>query len=184
MTDIPYRSALIVGTGPGISASLARALAGAGLKVAIAACDAEKLQGLADETGARAFAVDATDPSAVAQLFVSVEAHIGVPEVVIYNASARARGPIADLDPEEVRRAIEISAFGGFLVVQLPCRTPAITQRMELGDRAATLGREFLSHAGSRHSTIAHRSHDENSFERNHGSAQILRSDSIGAFLP
>lgn len=118
MTDIPYRSALIVGTGPGISASLARALAGAGLKVAIAARDAEKLQGLADETGARAFAVDATDPSAVAQLFASVEAHIGVPEVVIYNASARARGPIADLDPEEVRRAIEISAFGGFLVVQ------------------------------------------------------------------
>lgn len=46
----------------------------------------------------------------------------GAPDVVIYNASARAPGPIAELDPEAVRRAIEISAFGGFLVVQQAAR--------------------------------------------------------------
>ena len=37
MAIIPYRIALIVGARPGISASLARGLAAAGLKVALAA---------------------------------------------------------------------------------------------------------------------------------------------------
>ncbi|MET0239779.1 MAG: SDR family NAD(P)-dependent oxidoreductase [Sphingobium sp.] len=122
MSDIPYRSALIVGTGPGISASLARQLSAAGLHVAIAARNVDKLAALAEETGAKAFAVDATDPAAVARLFAEVEAAIGVPEVVVYNASGRVRGAIADLDPEAVRSAIAVSAFGGFLVVQQAAR--------------------------------------------------------------
>ncbi len=118
MSEIPYRSALIVGTGPGISASLTRLLSRAGLKLAVAARDVDKLHGLVQETGAEAFNVDATDPVSVTRLFEAVEARIGVPEVVVYNASGRVRGAIDALDPEEVRRAIEVSAFGGFLVVQ------------------------------------------------------------------
>lgn len=122
MTDpdpaIPYRSALIVGTGPGISASLARLLSQAGLAVAVAARDTAKLAGLVAETGAKAFAVDARDPGAVERLYAEVEAAIGIPEVVVYNASGRLRGPIETLDPDGVREALEISAFGGFLVVQ------------------------------------------------------------------
>jgi len=118
MTDLPYRTALVVGAGPGISASVVRALRAAGLEVAAAARDIGKLAELADETGAHLVEVDATDPAAVARLFDDVEARIGVPEIVLYNASARVRGPIADIDPEQVRRAIEVSAFGGFLVVQ------------------------------------------------------------------
>jgi len=118
MTALPYRSALVVGAGPGISASVVRALRAAGLDVAAAARNTAKLAGLAEETGAHLFEVDATDPQSVAQLFDRVEAQIGIPEIVLYNASGRVRGPIADIDPEEVRRAIEVSAFGGFLVVQ------------------------------------------------------------------
>src|SRR3546814_305946 len=106
LSSIPYKGALVVGTGPGISASLARQLSHAGLKVAVAARNIDKLQHLAAETGAQAFAVDATDPTGVADLFAAVEAGIGVPEVVVYNASGRVRGPIVDLDPEEVRREI------------------------------------------------------------------------------
>ena len=118
MTTLPYKSALIVGTGPGIGSSLVRRLAGAGLKVAASARDTEKLKGLADETGADLFGADATDPRAVERLFKEVEERIGVPEIVVYNASGRVRGAIVDLDPEEVRRAIEVSAFGAFLVVR------------------------------------------------------------------
>lgn len=118
MSDIPYRTALVVGTGPGISASVARALSAAGLRVAIGARNAEKLNTLAAETGAEVFSVDATNPSGVVRLFDEVEERIGVPEVVLYNASGRVPGPLADLDPEEVRRSIEVSAFGGFLTVQ------------------------------------------------------------------
>jgi len=122
MSEIPYRSALIVGTGPGISASVARQLGEAGLKVAVAARGAEKVEAIAHEVGAEPFTVDAGNPASVAQLFDAVEARIGIPEIVLYNASGRVRGPIVDLDPEQVRQAIEVSAFGGFLVVQQAAR--------------------------------------------------------------
>ena len=118
MTDIPYRTALIVGAGAGVSASLARALSAAGLGVGLAARGAEKLAPLAAEIGAKTFTVDASDPASVARLFDQADSQLGEPDVVVYNASARARGRIADLDPEQVRRSIEISAFGGFLVTQ------------------------------------------------------------------
>jgi NAD(P)-dependent dehydrogenase (short-subunit alcohol dehydrogenase family) len=122
MTAIPYRTALIVGAGSGISASVARALAAAGLKVGLAARNVERLSPLAAEIGAEKFAVDASDPAAVSHLFEAADARLGVPGVVLYNASARAHGPIAELDPEAVRKAVEISAFGGFLVVQQAAR--------------------------------------------------------------
>lgn len=115
---LPYRTALIVGAGPGISASVARALAAAGIKIGLAARDVDKLTDLAAETGAECFAVDATDPDAVAGLFTEADRRIGQPDLVIYNASGRVRGAIADLDPKAVRDAIAVSAFGAFLVVQ------------------------------------------------------------------
>jgi NAD(P)-dependent dehydrogenase (short-subunit alcohol dehydrogenase family) len=122
VTDIPYRIALIVGAGSGISASLARGLAAAGLRVGLAARNVEKLAPLAAETRAETFAADASDPTAVARLFADADSRLGEPDVVVYNASARAHGPIAELDPEAVRKAIEISAYGGFLVVQQAAR--------------------------------------------------------------
>ena len=113
-----YETALIVGAGSGLSACLARLLAGEGMRVALAARNSEKLAPLCSETGARAFACEATDAEQVARLFASVEAATGAPEVVIYNASARARGPVAELVPAEVERAIMVSAYGGFLVAR------------------------------------------------------------------
>ena len=122
VTDIPYRIALIVGAGSGISASFARRLAAAGLRVGLAARNVEKLAALASEIGAEIFAVDASEPAAVARLFAEADDRLGEPDVVHYNASARAHGPIAELDPEAVRKAIEISAFGGFLTVREAAR--------------------------------------------------------------
>ena len=133
MADIPYRTALIVGAGPGISASVARALTAAGVKVGLAARNTDKLAALAGETDAQTFAVDATDPAAVAQLFAAMDQSLGEPDVVIYNASARAHGPVAEIDPEAVRQAIAVSAFGGFLVVQ------QAAQRMQKHGRGAIL---------------------------------------------
>jgi NAD(P)-dependent dehydrogenase (short-subunit alcohol dehydrogenase family) len=118
MSQKDYRTALIVGTGSGLSASLARLLAKAGLKVAIAARRPDNLASLAQETGAKAFACDATDRDQVAKLFADVEAAVGAPDVVVYNASYRTRGPFVELDPVEVARSIEVSAFGGFLIAQ------------------------------------------------------------------
>ncbi len=122
MTEIPYRTALIVGAGSGISAAFARGLAAAGLKIGLAARNIEKLARLAGDIGAETFAVDASEPAGVARLFAAADDRLGEPEVVHYNASARAHGPIAELDPEAVRKAIEISAFGGFLTVREAAR--------------------------------------------------------------
>ena len=122
MPNPTFETALIVGAGRGLSASLARLFAGEGLRVALAARDAEKLAPLCAETGAKAFACDAVEPDQVARLFSAVEAAIGPPDVVVYNASARARGPVAELVPAEVERAIMVSAFGGFLVAREAAR--------------------------------------------------------------
>jgi NAD(P)-dependent dehydrogenase (short-subunit alcohol dehydrogenase family) len=122
MTSLPYRTALIIGAGPGISASLARQLTAAGLAVGLAARDTGKLAALAAETGALAFAADATDPAAVAALFGQVDERLGEPDVVIYNASARVPGSLLDIDPEAVRQALQVSAFGGFLATQQAAR--------------------------------------------------------------
>jgi NAD(P)-dependent dehydrogenase (short-subunit alcohol dehydrogenase family) len=118
MPNPNFQTALIVGAGRGLSASLARLFASEGLRVALAARDAEKLAPLCAETGAKAFACDAVEPDQVARLFSAVEAANGAPDVVVYNASARARGPVAELVPAEVERAIMVSAFGGFLVAR------------------------------------------------------------------
>jgi len=113
-----YKSALIVGAGEGLSASLARLFARQGIGVALAARKIEKLGALCTETRARAFACNATEHDEVERLFGLVEREIGTPDVVVYNASARARGTFVDLVPAEVAQAIAVSAFGGFLVAQ------------------------------------------------------------------
>jgi len=113
-----YKTALIVGAGSGLSASLARLFARHGIRVALAARSIEKLGALCTETGARAFACDATKGDEVERLFGLVEREIGTPDVVVYNASGRTRGPFLDLVPAEVAQAITVSAFGGFLVAQ------------------------------------------------------------------
>lgn len=111
--------ALIVGVGEGLSASLARLFAAEGYAVALAARNAGKLGPLAAETGASTFACDASSPKDVASLFESLPE---APSVVVYNASGRVRGPLVDLDPEDVRRSLEVTAFGGFLVGRAAAR--------------------------------------------------------------
>jgi NAD(P)-dependent dehydrogenase (short-subunit alcohol dehydrogenase family) len=118
MSELAYKTALIVGAGPGISASVGRALVQVGVTVGLAARDPAKLRPLAEDVGARPFVVDASDPGQVARLFQAVDGEIGEPDVVIYNASGRLRGPLVELAPNAVRDSLQISVFGGFLVVQ------------------------------------------------------------------
>ncbi len=113
-----YRTALIVGVGSGLSASLARVFAKAGIRVALAARGAGNLAALAKETGAQAFACDAANRREVVKLFGDVEQALGTPDVVVYNASYRTRGPFVELDPDEVAKSIAVSAYAGFLVAQ------------------------------------------------------------------
>jgi NAD(P)-dependent dehydrogenase (short-subunit alcohol dehydrogenase family) len=123
MPTTPYASALIVGAGPGLGASLARTFAGAGLRVIVAARSLDRIEAIARDTGAAAMTCDATDVAAVAALFNAATAHLGgAPEVVVYNASQRVRGPFVDVDPAAVARAVSVTAYGAFLVAQQAAR--------------------------------------------------------------
>jgi NAD(P)-dependent dehydrogenase (short-subunit alcohol dehydrogenase family) len=110
--------ALIVGAGKGLSASLARACAKRGMKVALAARNVEKLAPLLADTGAKAYTCDAAQLPAVQQLYRAVGADLGAPTLVVYNASARARGPFVEIDPAQVAKSLEVTAYGAFLVAQ------------------------------------------------------------------
>jgi NAD(P)-dependent dehydrogenase (short-subunit alcohol dehydrogenase family) len=88
------------------------------MTVALAARRAAELAQLAKEIGGKAFACDATKRVEVIKLFADVEATFGAPDVVVYNASYRTRGPFVELDPADVEKALAVTAFGGFLVAQ------------------------------------------------------------------
>ena len=122
MASPRYETALIVGAGAGLSASLARLFSREGIRVALAARNTDKLTDLCKETGAQAFTCDATDLTEVTRLFEEVERRIGAPDVVVFNASGRTRGPFIELVPEEVERSLIVSAFAGFLVAQQAAR--------------------------------------------------------------
>ena len=121
--EIPrYERALIVGVGQGLSASLARLFAGEGMQVALASRNPGGLAALCKETGARAFSCEASDAAQVAKLFADLDQAAGEPDVVVYNPSARVRGPITDLEPKDVERALAVCAFGAVLVAQQAAR--------------------------------------------------------------
>jgi NAD(P)-dependent dehydrogenase (short-subunit alcohol dehydrogenase family) len=107
----PKPLALIVGAGSGLSGSLARQCAAAGMRVALAARNVEKLAAFSFASLHRC---DAAEPAQVTALFEALD----TPELVVYNPSYRIRGPLTTLDAEEVRRSLMVTACGGFLVAQ------------------------------------------------------------------
>ncbi len=128
-------NALIVGVGNGLSAAVSRLLAKNGYQLTLAARTTDKLTALAAETGASTKACDASDPDQVRALFGALEKP---PRVVVYNPSARVRGPLVDLAPENVRNALSITAFGAFLVGQEAARA-MLAQEPEDGVRGTIL---------------------------------------------
>ena len=113
--------ALIVGAGSGISAAMARALLAEGWNVALAS---RSIEGKTIEgTGAATRHVcDATKAGDVAALFTALEESGRTPDFVLFNASARLRGPFLDLDPKAVEQSLIVSAYAGFLVAQEAAR--------------------------------------------------------------
>jgi NAD(P)-dependent dehydrogenase (short-subunit alcohol dehydrogenase family) len=122
MTEPKFSRALIVGAGTGLGAALARRFATAGMRVGLAARNTEKLALLAAEIAAATFRCDAAVPAGVERLFEAVDRDLGAPDVVVYNPALRVRGPLVDLEPSDVARAIAVGAFGGFLVAQQAAR--------------------------------------------------------------
>ena len=112
-------SVLIVGVGQGLSASLARLFSSKRMKVVLSARNLDKLADLKKEINAETVECDSSNVESVKKLFEETDNKIGTPNLVIYNASWRpSRNSIADLDPDEVRKAINVTTFGAFLVAR------------------------------------------------------------------
>lgn len=114
--------ALIVGVGPGLSASLARLLSQKGFNVALAARNVEKLSELASDTGASLHQCDACNIKDVKLLFEDLDQSFGTPELVVYNPSERVHGPIHEIDPNVAKEAMNVTCYGAFLVAQQAAR--------------------------------------------------------------
>jgi NAD(P)-dependent dehydrogenase (short-subunit alcohol dehydrogenase family) len=120
--------ALIVGGGPGISASCARLFAENGMRVSIAARNPDKsvLQNLEKAHGVHRYACDASEPAAVELLFQSVIRDLGVPTLVVHNIDGRVPGifrkGITEAEPSMALDTLRNSAFSAFLVGQQAAR--------------------------------------------------------------
>ena len=123
-SDKPDRRdvALIVGGGPGISASCARLFATNGMAVGIAARTPDKpvLQDLEKTHGVRRYGCDASDPASVEQLFSTVVRDLGAPTLVVHNIDGRVPGifgkRIIDADPSLAFDTFRSAAFSAFLI--------------------------------------------------------------------
>lgn len=115
-------TAVIVGAGKGLSAALARRLARDGFRVVLVARDVEKLATLVAETGGLAISADAQSPQAIEAMFAEVDRTFGTPDLVVFNAAMRYRGPIEVLDPADVMDAYAVGAFAGFVTAQAAAR--------------------------------------------------------------
>jgi NAD(P)-dependent dehydrogenase (short-subunit alcohol dehydrogenase family) len=120
--------ALIVGGGPGISASCARLFAKNGMRVGIAARSPDKpvLQNLEKMHGVHRYACDASEPAAVELLFQEVVRDLGAPTLVVHNIDGRVEGifrkTIIEADPGLALDTLRNSAFSAFLVGQQAAR--------------------------------------------------------------
>lgn len=128
MTDAPSEVALIVGGGPGISASCARLFAKNGMRVGVAARDPNKpvLLDLEKTHAVRRYACDAAAPEEVGLLFETVVRDLGAPRLVVHNIDGRSaaifRKKITEADPAVALETLRNSAFSAFLVGQHAAR--------------------------------------------------------------
>ncbi|WP_170479512.1 SDR family NAD(P)-dependent oxidoreductase [Ruegeria arenilitoris] len=126
--------ALIVGAGAGLSASFARALSKAGYSLHLTARDVSDLKDLSAETGAELHSLDGTDAAGMASLIADLPGNL---RIACYNPSARVRGPITDFDPEDVRKSVEVTAYGAFLIGQAAARRMLMQEAQD--DRRGTI---------------------------------------------
>lgn len=116
-------TALVIGAGPGLGTAMAHQFANAGMNVALAARNTEKLRQLVSEICARggsacAYGCDATHARSVSRVFMSVLRDLGPPSLVVYNVENFIPGTVLEIEPSAFENCWQAMCFGGFIVGQ------------------------------------------------------------------
>jgi 3-oxoacyl-[acyl-carrier protein] reductase len=116
--DLTGQVALVTGGGRGIGATVARELAAAGMRVAVAARTPDQVGTVADEIGGLAIQVDVTDPASVVAMVDETERGLGPIDLLVNNAGvsiASATRPVWAEDPADWWRVFEVNVLGAYL---------------------------------------------------------------------
>ncbi|WP_418277338.1 SDR family oxidoreductase [Isoptericola jiangsuensis] len=130
-TPEPARRVLVTGASSGIGAATVRRLRAEGFDVVAAARRLDRLEALAAETGAEAYALDVTDQGAVDDLVAHLEASGGLDGVVNNAGGAFGLDPVEDADVEQWQHMYELNVVGTLRVTQgvLPLLRAAAERR-------------------------------------------------------
>ena len=116
--ELSGKVALVTGGGRGIGANVARELAGAGMRVAVAARTREQVERIAEEVGGLALAVDVSDEASVQRMVGDTERELGAIDLLVNNAGVMGPSevPIWEHDgPAAWWRVFEINVLGAYL---------------------------------------------------------------------
>ena len=121
--DLTGRKALVTGGARGLGEGMARALARAGAAVVIADIREDLGKATASslrEEGANAefVALDVTSDESWAQAVPQAIAHLGGLDILVNNAGIEITSLLIDLDPEGVRRMLEVNVLGTALGIK------------------------------------------------------------------
>jgi 3-oxoacyl-[acyl-carrier protein] reductase len=128
--DLQGQVALVTGGGRGIGADIARELASAGARVAVAARTPSQVEDVAKELDGLAIEVDVADRAAVEGMVAETERELGPIDLLVANAGiGNQHGSTWEVDPADWWRILEVNVLG----VHLCCRT-VIPPMLERGE--------------------------------------------------
>lgn len=141
------RAALVTGASRGIGLGIARMLAGRGFALTIAARDADRLRGVADELtelGAPEVAAcpgDLADPDYPERLAAAHRESFGPMACLVLNAGVGTAGDLADLPAHRLNKTLAVNVRAPFLLLQqcLPLLREAAAQDARAGARVVVL---------------------------------------------
>ena len=118
--SLKNKTMIVTGASSGIGRAAAKRFAAEGVKLALVGRSAERLQALADELGSEhlVLPLDLTRPADVATMAKATTDRFGPIDILFANAGSYVAGKVAEGDPEEWDRIVDINVKSVFRAVR------------------------------------------------------------------